>query len=148
MMRRLMGVSIALAVAAGTASQAQAVVVSGSLYEDFGTCTGAGGCTVPFTVLPSSTTSKLVRTTEVTCQFNGPGTVTQISLFVMDNGSNSRRFHYLSPPVRSGTVTYNQQVDYTVSGGPPRQMGLQVLLSNDTDSITANCLIVGTISTQ
>lgn len=145
--------TLALAVAGLVCSHqnAGAVVVSGSLYEDSAqnACGMVDVCAVSFAVLPSVTAGKLVRVTEIGCEFVASLPVRRVSLILTDQGGlNPRRTHYLPAPNQSGQFTYRTPVDFTISGGPPRQLLLYVVTENTSAILNAYCTIVGTVSAQ
>lgn len=147
-MRKL---AIAVIVAAGLVGfhrSAAALTVSGTLYEDSVqlACGPASSCLLTFSVLPPSTTGKLVRIADVSCEFVASQKVTGVRLLLTDQGLNERRPHYLPSPNQSGQFTYRSPVDFTITGGPPRQLWLVINAESTSNILNGSCTIVGTIS--
>jgi len=147
-MRRAVLSALSVAALIAGAVPASALTVSGKLYED--TATGNCGsvqCNVVFSVAPEITAGKLIRITDLGCIFIANNTVERVTFYVTDNGFNPRRYHYLTAPFRSGTFTYSFPIDYTFTGGPPRQPYMTFITASPNSQLTVTCTITGTIET-
>jgi len=125
--------SLGIAVFAGVVSMsaampASALTISGDYFEDTASINCANNvfnCQLPFPVLPSALTGKFVVIETVSCTVAAPGSIVRASMFITDNGTNPRRTLFFTPPP-SGTLSFSGHVGQKVSGGPPRQMFVQV----------------------
>lgn len=135
------------ALGAAHAPPAGAVTLSGDYYEDTAesNCPSTTACEVLFAVLPSSLDGKFLNLTEVSCVLTKTTGLIVGQIAVTDNGLNIRRRHNLQVERAQGTVSFLNNVDFKISGGPPRQVSIRIR-TDDTSTIAMSCTIVGRIS--
>jgi len=129
-------------------SPAGAITLSGSYYEDNASnyCSQLPDCIISFAPFPSSTSGQFITITEVGCIVNSSATFATAYIWITDNGQNYRRIQPLDTTRSTGWSSFRQQVNFKVSGGPPRQLLLTVSLGGVTGVISGQCTIIGTIS--
>ena len=146
-MKSLAVSAIAASALFGLPQIGHALTVSGTLYEDSAetTCHGAKACVLHFTVAPSITAEKNIHITELGCDMVMSQPMTRLRMFVTDQGDNVRRIHPLEPRSKTGNYTFRELVDYTFTGGPPRQLAIQIDTAVDSNSFGVICTIVGSV---
>lgn len=126
----------------------RAATISGNYFEDTANinCSNVFNCIMLFPVLPSALTGKFLLLDTVSCNVAAPGNIVSAYTFVTDAGTNPRRNIYLTAPP-PGTSSFSGHVGQKITGGPPRQIAVQVNTSV-SGSIFVFCTMVGTIVSQ
>lgn len=123
-----------------------AQVVSGTLYEDSGSCGGTNSCSVEYANFPSAVQGRLIRFEMVSCNIITSDDLYFLQMLVYGDTGGTRS-QFVTVPYRSGSFTFNQPVDFTVGGNTTRRIALSFsnLGTGGDKPINAACFIVGTI---
>jgi len=132
-----------------SAMPASAITLSGTYYEDQipVVCTAVTSCSYAF-FLPSALTGKFLTVTSLSCRGSVSRPLGTGRMEISDGGSNPRRAQSLSmdqTPTAAGLVSWREQVEMKVTGGPPRQIDLYFTFDGPT-TVSLACAIVGTVS--
>lgn len=125
-----------------------AATIAGSYYEESGAANcSATFCTLVFPAFPAALNGQFVNLTELSCSTYSSNGLASAQLLVSDNGVNLRRPHHIAVDHSAEGSAFSAQLDFKVTGGPPRQMVLS-FYSNTTGTINAICTLVGRISSS
>lgn len=141
--------ALALLDLTGTAS---ALTVSEDYYEDSrnDNCSPGLTCTIAFP-LAAASAGKFLHLETIDCFGQNPqGFVSMGQYFLTDNGLNVRRAHGLSieRTTGPGLFSFNQTVDFKVTGGPPRVLNVSLSSNSSGTSWSFSCSITGRLTSQ
>jgi hypothetical protein len=132
-------------------------VVVGDYYEDIGgmgTCPLDTSCILWFSEFPASTAGKVITITEVGCDITdfstlvgGQTVLIRAYVEITNAGSNARRKHPINASGKSFGHSFNEPLNFRVSGGSPRRPRL-VLISNVTSRWGGSCTLTGKITSN
>lgn len=164
------GVWLALLLAAVMSCLAQAAraqqglvsnpVIVGDYYENTVTYSSTTGnafslnVNLRMGVLPVQSRPYNLRITELGCNFDSDTMfVDRVWLTVSDNGANQRRPHPVSAPLRQGSVSFREPVNFLIVSSPSRTPHINMVLksisgTNASLTFALDCTLVGTILPQ
>jgi len=129
---------------------AAAQTISGTYYEDARTnqCSSTAQCKVDFP-LPAAIAGKFLFVHFVSCSGSTAQPVAYGQLSISDDGANKRRLQALenSGTEVGGRFGIRNQVEYKVTGGPPRVISV-TLFSNNGSIWEVQCMITGELVTE